>query len=101
MLTCVDLANQLLLTPFLVGFNSLSVAFELPLIIMFSLRFDHKLDGTVDDVRLGKHPLSNVLATVWALFAVDQTLRDANLTKRVTTDGGAAADNVVHADGAV
>jgi hypothetical protein len=101
---CVDLfswpdrVHFLLLPPFLVGFDSILESLELPFDTIFGFSFDHQFDGAIDDFRLRKHPLSDIFATVRALLAVDQTLVDANFTERVTADGGATTDDIIHAD---
>ena len=91
----------LLILPRLVRLQPLLVVWLRISVTVVRLLLDHQLDGAVDDFRLLQRPLADVLAAVRALLAVDERLIDASLAERVAADGGAAGDDVVHADGTV
>ena len=98
--TWLHLFDSMLVLPFIVVLESILVALVLCFVSLLLFEIDHVGDSTVNEVRLVKAPLTDVFPAVGALFLSDKSFIDADFTERVATEGGAAADDVVHADGA-
>ena len=101
LITRFDLLQYLLLRPLRMVFHPVFLSIEIFVISIVPLALDHEFDCAIDYLRLRKHPLSNIFPTVWAFLLPDQALVDAHFTEGVATNSGAAAHDVVHADGTV
>ena len=80
---------------------SFLVALQVFIVSIVPFTFHHELHSAVNDLRLRKHPLADIFPAVGTLLLPNQTLIDALFAEGVTTNGGAAAHNVVHTDGTV